>query len=313
VHDTAAPLRDRDGRLVGAVCVMHDVTERNRLARERERAQADELAAREASRRMEAFLAVAAHDLRTPLATAVGFLDFARRQTERLACTVQAEYPALARQVAVVRGSLEDADQSTARLTRLLTLLFDTAAIRAGKVELRRAPCDLAALAREQVAGLRVAAPSRTIYLHAPKEGGAPIRVEVDADRIAEVVTNYVTNALKYSPPDQPVEVDVAMRGSRARVAVRDAGPGIPKVERARVWELFQRAPGVAAQGGTPGGPTGRVQHGSLGLGLYICRAIITAHGGQVGVTSAVGKGSTFWFTLPLSGPPTAGGDGAAP
>jgi signal transduction histidine kinase len=201
--------------------------------------------------------------------------------------------------------------RSTARLTRLLTLLFDTAAIRSGQLELHRAPCDLVALVREQVAALRVAAPERTIRLHAPAAGGEPIRVEADADRIAEVVMNYVTNALKYSPQDRPVEVevDMAARGGRARVAVRDAGPGIPKAERARVWELFHRAPGVVAQSGAPGGPSG----GSLGLGLYICRAIITAHGGRVGVKSAVGRGATFWFTLPLSGSPTAGGDGAAP
>ena len=76
-------------------------------------------------------------------------------------------------------------------------------------------------------------------------------------------------------------------------MAVRDQGPGIPVAERARVWEVFHRAPGVAVQGGTKG---------SLGLGLHISKAIISAHGGWVGVKSAVGAGSTFWFTLPLSG-----------
>jgi len=313
VHDCAAPLRDRDGHLVGAVCVMHDVTERNRLARERAAARADELAAREASRRMEAFLATAAHDLRTPLTAVVGYLALAERAFDQLACVVGEESPTMAQKVEVVRRRLQDADKSTARLTRLLALLFDTAAIRAGRLALHRAPCDLAALLREQVAALQVAAPERTIRLHAPADG-APIRVEADADRIAEVVANYVTNALKYSPPDQPVEVDVEAHGSRARVAVRDAGPGIPEAERGRVWELFHRAPGItAAPGGTPGRPSGGVQRGSLGLGLYICRAIITAHRGRVGVTSAVGKGSAFWFTLPLSGPAVDGGEGAAP
>jgi signal transduction histidine kinase len=109
-------------------------------------------------------------------------------------------------------------------------------------------------------------------------------------------VANYLTNALKYSPPDRPVEVRVAAHGGRARVIVCDRGLGIPAAERARVWEVFHRAPGVAVQGGTKGGTKG-----SLGLGLHISKAIITEHGGRVGVKSTLGEGSTFWFTLPLA------------
>ena len=294
---SSAPLRDREGHLVGAVCVTHDMTERNRLKREREAARADELAAREASRRMETFLAVAAHDLRSPLTATVGYLALAQRQSERLASAARETSPDLVSGVEAVRNRVEDAGQSAKRLTRLLTRLFDVTAIRADRLELRRAPLDLALLVREQVAALCVAAPDRTITLQTPVNG-APIMVEADADRIGQVVTNYVTNALKYSPPDQPVDVSVEVRRGRAHVAVRDAGPGIPKEERTRVWELFHRAPGVATAGEMPGG----MQGGSLGLGLYICKAIISAHGGRVGVASAVGKGSTFWFTLPLSG-----------
>jgi signal transduction histidine kinase len=303
---STAPLWDREGRIVGAVCVLHDQTERRRLERERATARADELAAREASRRLEEFLATAAHDLRTPLSTTIGFLDLAERASERLAAATHEAYPDLAPSVEAVRDRLEDADRSVARLARLLTLLFDTAALRTGKLELHRAPLDLAALVREQVAALRVAAPGRTIRLHTPAAGGL-IPVAADADRIGQVVANYVTNALKYALPDRPVDVSVAARGSRARVAVRDQGPGIPAAERARVWEVFHRAPGVAVQGGTKGGTKG-----SLGLGLHISKAIITAHGGRVGVTSAVGAGSTFWFTLPLSGL-MPDRDGAAP
>jgi signal transduction histidine kinase len=301
---SAAPLRDREGHIVGAVCVLHDQTERNRLAREQEAARADELAAREAGRRLEEFLAIAAHDLRTPLGAVVGFLDLAERQTTRLATAGQQEWPALARQVAGVRDRLEDASQGAERVVRLLARLFDTATIRAGMLELRRAPCDLAALVHEQAAGLRIAAPERTIRLHLPASG-EHIVVEADADRIGQVVANYLTNALKYSPPDRPVEVRVAAHGGRARVIVCDQGPGIPTEEQARVWELFHRAPGATAHGTTPGGTPrstpGRVHTGSLGLGLYICKAIIRAHGGQVGVKSTLGEGSTFWFTLPLA------------
>jgi PAS domain S-box-containing protein len=247
VNASAAPLRaaDGEGRVAGAVSVLRDMTEHKRLARERE-----------ASRRMEAFLATAAHDLRTPLTAVVGYLDLAERQIQQLAAAAREESPGLMRQVEVVRDRLADADQGTKRLTRQLTLLFDTAAIRADKLELYRAPCNLATLAYELVAEQRVAAPGRAIRLRTPPDG-APIPVEVDADRLGQVVANYLTNALKYSLPDRPVDVSVAVRQGWARVAVRDRGPCISQAERARVWELFHRAPGVEAQvrarGGQPG------------------------------------------------------------
>jgi PAS domain S-box-containing protein len=303
VNTSVAPLRDREGHLAGAVVVVHDRTERNRLERERAAARADELAAREASRRMEAFVATAAHDLRSPLTAVVGYIDLAKRQSERLAAAARETHPDLASQVEGVRDRVADAGQSAKRLTRLLTLLFDMAAIRADQLELHREPCDLATLVGEQVATLRVAAPERTIRLQLPV-GGAPVPVEADADRIGQVVTNYVTNALKYSAADQPVDVRVAVHRRRARVAVCDRGPGLPKEEQARVWELFHRAPGVTAQSAAQGG--------SLGLGLHISRAIVTAHGGRVGLQSTVGQGSTFWFTLPLASAQSLSGGAAA-
>jgi signal transduction histidine kinase len=107
------------------------------------------------------------------------------------------------------------------------------------------------------------------------------------------VLTNYLTNALKYSLEECPVDVMLEVVGSSiARVSVRDQGPGIPAEEQAHIWEIFHRVPGVEVLTGSGVG---------LGLGLYISRTIIERHGGQVGVESTVGLGSTFWFTLPLA------------
>jgi signal transduction histidine kinase len=118
------------------------------------------------------------------------------------------------------------------------------------------------------------------------------VPVVADADRVGQVVINYVTNALKYSPADQPVAVRVAVAGAEARVAVTDHGPGLPQREQDRIWQKFYRAEGVRVQSGSGSG---------LGLGLHICKTIIEAHSGQVSVESAVGKGSTFSFALPLA------------
>jgi signal transduction histidine kinase len=302
VNVSAAPMRGVDGRIVGVVADVRDVTEHNRLEHERAAARADEQAARAANERMEAFVATAAHDLRSPLASTVGYLELAQNKTDQLAEAARAARPDLASSAAAAHDRMEAASQSVERLTRLLNLLFDTAAIQADRLELHRAPFDLAALVREQVGAQRVSAPDRSIRLRVPA-GGKPVPVTADADRIGQVVTNYVTNALKYASPDRPISVSVEEQQDGARVAVHDAGPGVPKAEQAHVWELFHRAAGSTPQGGA--------RKGSLGLGLFIAKAIIEAHGGRVGVKSAEGKGSTFWFTLPLSGM-TLGPVGAA-
>jgi signal transduction histidine kinase len=118
------------------------------------------------------------------------------------------------------------------------------------------------------------------------------VPVYADACRLGQVVTNYLTNALKYSPDDQPVEVWLEVSEIEARVCVRDEGPGLPAAEQERIWKRFQRAEGMEPRSGTDGG---------LGLGLYISRTIVEQHRGEVGLESAPGQGATFWCTLPLA------------
>jgi PAS domain S-box-containing protein len=297
------PLRDQDGILIGAVCVIYDQTARMQLEHEREEARAQELATREVNRRMEEFLATAAHDVRVPLTAVTGYVALAQSRLDRLASAVLEQSPTLAQRIEPVRVSLEEAGQGAERLSHLVAMLFDTAALRTGTLELRRVPCDLAELVREQVEAQRVASPLRTIHLQM-LAGEQPLLVEADATRVRQVIANYMSNALKYSEADQPVEVTVdvcretvgeaaEMGNAAARVAVGDRGPGLPEAEWARVWEPFHRAPGVTACGEAVGS--------SMGLGLHICKAIVEAHGGQVGVESEVGRGSTFWFRLPLA------------
>jgi signal transduction histidine kinase len=120
------------------------------------------------------------------------------------------------------------------------------------------------------------------------------VPVMVDAVRIGQVLTNYLTNALKYAPVDRVICVRLEVTGTVARVSVCDQGPGLTPEQQQRVWERFYQ---VAAPGHQ--GPDG-----GLGLGLAIAKAIIEQHHGQVGVESAPGRGATFWFTLPLADRP---------
>jgi len=117
------------------------------------------------------------------------------------------------------------------------------------------------------------------------------VPVLADAERITQVISRYLANALIYSPADQPVTVQLRVEGGVARVSVHDQGPGIPGEEQERIWERFYQVKGIA------------VQHEldlSLGLGFYLSRAFIERHQGSVGVQSAPGRGATFWFTLPV-------------
>ncbi len=110
--------------------------------------------------------------------------------------------------------------------------------------------------------------------------------VSADPERLERAIVNLITNALKYSPPDRPVDVAVARRGEEAVISVRDQGPGIPPEEQPYLFQRYYRA---KASRKTEG----------LGLGLYITRLVVEAHSGRVWVESEVGQGSTFYVALP--------------
>jgi PAS domain S-box-containing protein len=273
--------------LAGAVAQLAAlVLERERLLRERAEAQAGELALREVNRRMDEFLAIAAHELRGPLTSIRGNLQLLQRRQRRLPATAGGAA------TADVHDLLQRAIEQTGHLTRMMTDLLDVSRIESGHLALHPEPCDLADLVRRCVEEARLAWPARTITLDAP---AGVVRVQADPDRLEQVVANYLTNALKYSPLDQSVGVSLHVEGDAVRVQVRDQGPGLTTEQQREIWERYRRVPGVAVQDEAP------LAGGGLGLGLYISRTLIVGHGGAVGVESAPGAGSTFWFTLPLA------------
>jgi len=271
--------------LAGAVAKLAGlVIERERLLREREESRANEIALRAANRRMDEFLGIACHELKTPLAAIKGNVQLAERRLQRLTSDRKTQIDRL------LPDLLENANRQTDRLDRLVSDLLDVSRIQVGKLEMRSEPCDLEPIVQETIQEQRMINPTRSILVEMPAEEAVPI--EADAVRIGQVVANYLTNALKYSSVDKPVTVSLEMEGPVARVSVQDEGPGLPPAEQERIWERFHRVRGVEVQTGSGIG---------LGLGLYISKTIITWHGGRVGVASTPGQGSTFWFTLPLA------------
>ncbi|HKS69543.1 MAG TPA: HAMP domain-containing sensor histidine kinase, partial [Ktedonobacterales bacterium] len=272
------------------------VMERERLAREREEARLRELAAAEATRRMNDFLGIASHELRTPLTSVTANVQMAERALRPLA-EAERSRPADNSEATLrhAHEMLERAKRQVTRLDRLVGDLLDASRIQANKLELRWEICDLRAVVREAVEAQRAAWPARSITLAVPR--GGPVVVRADADRVGQVVTNYLTNALKYSVSDRPVAVRLRRQRGSVRVEVHDEGLGLSAEQQSHLFERFARAPGIEQLSGSGVG---------LGLGLYICKTIVERHGGRLGVESAPGTGSTFWFTLPL--PPSRHG-----
>jgi PAS domain S-box-containing protein len=275
------------------------VLEWERLLSEREATRAEALALADTNRRMDEFLGIASHELKTPLTTVKANLHLAERRAQQiLQMTTQvtaSESGKRDERQITMRTSLdqllhllERASQSAERQERLVHDLLDASRISSGQLEYRMAPKDLTALVRETVEELRLHEPTRLLKLDTLDEQ-APVLV--DADRLGQALTNYLTNGLKYSAADQPVEVAIRRLGEGVRVEVRDRGPGLSRAQQLHLFERFQRVEGIEVVSGSSVG---------LGLGLYISKVIVERHGGQVGIDSEVGNGSTFWFTLPL-------------
>jgi signal transduction histidine kinase len=236
------------------------------------------------------FLGIVAHELTSPVTTSKLSIQMAARRLSALQAQASTGEDTLAGQLTAIHGLLVRASDSVERLNRLVGDLLDVSRSGDGHLLLHLRTCDLAAEVAEFVEEQRQMAPSRTIRLQVPAQHIAPMLA--DGDRLRQVATNYLTNALRYSPEDQPVDVRLRQRGNWVYISVQDAGPGIPRTQRQRIWERFYRADEVHTTAETGAG---------LGLGLYICRMIIEQHHGRFGLRSAPGVGATFWFALPLA------------
>jgi signal transduction histidine kinase len=277
--------------LAGAVARLAAlVIERERLLRERHEARATELALRAANARMEEFLSIAGHELRTPLTSILGNVQLMERWMDSARQIILPQEDEASAPLDRVRGLLDRVERQTRLIDRLVNDLLDASRVQAGQLSLRMEPHDLLLLTRDIVREQRQRVPRRVVRLDVPDQ--TSVWVRADGDRIAQVLTNYLTNALKYSAGDTPIVVglDVDVDGMMARVWVRDEGPGLDLAEQERVWERFYRSADVEHRTGSSVG---------LGLGLYISRTIVERHGGRVGVESTPGAGAAFWFVLP--------------
>lgn len=254
-----------------------------------EQAQARDPGLQEETQQAEEFQRVVSHELRNPLTSMGGNIQLARRQINILLSSDHVPEEIL-QMLELVQTLLGRAENQVRIQNKLIEDFLDSMRIQSGQLELHRERHDLLQIVRGVIEEQQSAHPQRTILLdNATKT--EPIFVQADTMRISQGLTNFMINALKYSPVDSPIYVGIEQEGPLVRVTVKDEGQGLPLDIQDRIWQRFYRAPTI------------KVLNGSgtrLGLGLYISRAVFEQHGGHVGVTSEPGKGATFWFTLPI-------------
>ena len=275
-----APIWAPDGTVVGGVGIVEDISERRRAEDERARMLAKEQAARRAAeetlRAREEFLSMASHELRTPLTSVRLSVD---NLLELAGQGKLAEMPH-----ALVQKSLQTSARQVRHLARLVDDLLDVSRIRAGRLELCLDELDLAEVVRGVVTRMEpqlVAAKCAVCLDTQPAPG------PLDRSRIEQVVTNLLANALKFGA-GAPIDVRVRSDGNTLTLEVQDRGIGIAPEEQARIFEQFERA--VSAR-----------HYGGFGLGLFITRRLVEAHGGTIEVASEPGHGATFIVRLPAS------------
>jgi PAS domain S-box-containing protein len=264
-------LRDPDGALRGFGKVTRDVTDRVRAEQERLRLARAE----EATRARDQFLGIASHEFRTPI-TALGLnTQVLLRLGERTADV----------SLASVTARLRAIHDQSMRLAGLVQALFDVTQVTAGHLALRREPIDLTAVVRAAMARWRDALVRAGCALDLRVERS--ISGEWDRARLEQVIDHLVANAVKFGA-GHPVEVEVTAEheGAEAHLTVSDHGIGMSAEDQRRIFERFERAVPIRHYGG-------------FGLGLWLVRNIVEAHGGGVSVWSEPGKGSRFDVTLP--------------
>lgn len=250
----AAPLRDEDDHIIGGIGTFMDVTVRRKNIQNKDE-----------------FISVASHELRTPVTSLKAALQLLDRMKDNPSPKM---LPVL----------IDQANKSLNKLSVLISDLLNTTKMTEGQLHLNKKQVILSYLVKDCCQNLHTEAGHQVVV-----DGDTNLQLSADADKIEQVINNFINNVVKYAPDTKDIHISIEQVGNMAKVSVKDNGPGIPPEKLPHLFDRYYRVDNSG------------IQYSGLGLGLYICAEIIKKHNGQIGADSEVGKGSTFWFTLPLS------------
>lgn len=229
----------------------------------------------EIERLKQEFLSMVSHDLRTPLTSIMAMLSLISNSVQ--------EAPARVKELATM------SEREARRLVSLINDLLDLEKMESGRFEMCYETVDLPELIEQAVTGILSIAEHKGITIEV---NSLDIDIEADGARLLQVLNNLLSNAVKFSPPNSSISVTCAELNDMLEVRIRDQGRGIDQIQQQRIFERYTQIEIGDSR-----------EKGGSGLGLAICKAILEEHGGQIGVSSEPGQGSTFWFRVPLTQP----------
>ncbi|MBN1913187.1 MAG: hypothetical protein JW788_02180 [Candidatus Omnitrophica bacterium] len=256
IHAQASNIYDEKDKRLGVVVILRDVTKE-----------------REIDKMKTDFISLVSHELRTPLTAMKGATDNLLDEIAGQLSGIQKEC------LSIIKRNIE-------RLVRLISDLLDVSRIEAGKIQLRKETIDIVIIINEVLMLLRQPAKDKDISLKSSIEEGLP-KPEADSDKVTQVITNLVGNAIKFTPKGGEIKIAAQAAGDFLQVDVIDNGSGIPHNDLTKIFDKFYQVEGEQQKKGT-------------GLGLPICKGIVEKHGGKIWAESELEKGSKFSFTLPL-------------
>jgi PAS domain S-box-containing protein len=218
------------------------------------------------------FLAVASHELKTPITSIKAYTQLLAKTYEK----TDNEF---------LKSALEKMENQVNKMTKLVNDFLKLSKIESGKLQLNNEIFNLNELVREVASDMQMVSVNHRIVINESE----PLNISADRERIAQVINNFLNNAVKYSPDSKQIEIRVKQTGGFVTVSVTDNGIGIKPDEHQKIFERFYRAKANT-----------NTSFSGFGIGLYICAEIVRRHGGEIGVDSDQGKGATFFFTLPV-------------
>jgi PAS domain S-box-containing protein len=255
VSVTVSPVKDRDGNIIGLSKIARDITER----------KLDE-------NRKNDFIGMVSHELKTPLTSLSAILQVSKAKLNNT-------------DDAFLSGAMQKANHQVKRMTTMINGFLNISRLESGKIQIDKQLFDLEALIHEVADEMKVTATTHTINT----DGCTAVTVDADQDKIQSVISNLISNAVKYSPNGTVIYVACKSNDKEVIVSVRDEGIGIQPADAEKIFDRYYRVENKSTR-----------HISGFGIGLYLSAEIIHRHEGQIWLESESGKGSTFYFSLPL-------------